>query len=164
MHARGVAARHFAGAQRLGVRRARRRASAPPPWVERTNEGAGLGKGIPDKFTLTLAGGADLDLDNIRIKEIPPISSAITSIAPLELKPVSLAITQLPTISLDLAVKELPKIDMDIGLKPTRVTMPMNTHVCLKVFGLKLLDLSLCGENMVILEPYTPRRAELGCN
>ena len=123
-----------------------------------------MGKGIPDKFTLTLAGGADLDLDNIRIKEIPPINSAITSIAPLELKPVSLAITQLPTISLDLAVKELPKIDMDIGLKPTRVSMPMNTHVCLKVLGLKLLDLSLCGENMVILEPYTPRRAELGCN
>jgi hypothetical protein len=52
---------------------------------------------------------------------------------------------------------------MDVGLKPTRVSMPMNTHVCLKVLGLKLLDLSLCGENMVILEPYVPRRAELGC-
>lgn len=122
-----------------------------------------MGKGIPDKFTLTLAGGADLDLDEIRVKEIAPINSAITSIPPVELKPVSLAITQLPTIRLDLAVKELPRIDMDIGLKPTRVSMPMNTHVCLKVLGLKLIDLSLCGENMVILEPYVPRRAELGC-
>lgn len=122
-----------------------------------------MGKGIPDKFTLTLAGAADFDLDEIRVKEIAPISSSITSIPPVELKPVSLAITQLPTIRLDLAVKELPKIDMDVGLKPTRVSMPMNTHVCLKVLGLKLLDLSLCGENMVILEPYVPRRAELGC-
>lgn len=132
-----------------------------------------MGKGIPDNFDLTLHGGADLDLDEIRIKEIPQlnsaikeipqINSAIKEIAPLELKPVSLAITQLPTIKLDLAVKELPKIDMDIGLKPTRVSMPMNTHVCLKVLGIKLMDLSLCGENMVILEPYVPRQAEIGC-
>ncbi len=50
-----------------------------------------MGKGIPDKFTLTLAGAADLDLDEIRIKEIAPISSAITAIPPVELKPVSLA-------------------------------------------------------------------------
>jgi hypothetical protein len=122
-----------------------------------------MGKGIPSSFDLTLHGGADVDLDNIHIKEIPQISSAITAIAPLELKPVSLAITQLPTIKLDLAVKELPKIDLDVGIKPTRVSMPMNTHVCLKVLGLKLLDLSLCGENMVIIEPYMPRHAELGC-
>ena len=25
------------------------------------------------------------------------------------------------------------------------------------------LDLSLCGENLVIIEPYVPRRAEVGC-
>ena len=122
-----------------------------------------MGKGIPDNFDLTLHGGADFDLDEIRIKEIPQINSAIKEIAPLELKPVSLAITQLPTIRLDLAVKELPKIDMDIGLKPTRVSMPMNTHVCLRLLGIKLLDLSLCGENMVILEPHVPRHAEIGC-
>ena len=128
-----------------------------------------MGKGIPDKFTLTLAGAADLDLDEIRIKEIPQINAAIKEVPQInsaikEIAPISLAITQLPTIRLDLAVKELPKIDMEIGLKPTRVSMPMNTHVCLKLLGLKLLDLSLCGENMIILEPYVPRRAELGCH
>ena len=127
-----------------------------------------MGKGIPDTFTLTLAGAADLDLDEIRIKEIPQINAAIKEVPQInsaikEIAPISMAITQLPTIRLDLAVKELPKIDMDIGLKPTRVSMPMNTHVCLKLLGLKLLDLSLCGENMIILEPYVPRRAELGC-
>lgn len=127
-----------------------------------------MDKGIPDKFTLTLDGGADLDLDEIRVKELPQINAAIKEVPQInsaikEIPPISLAITQLPTIRLDLAVKELPKIDMDIGLKPTRVSMPMNTHVCLKILGLKLLDLSLCGENMVILEPYVPRRAEIGC-
>jgi hypothetical protein len=121
---------------------------------------------IPDKYTITLAGHADMDLDDIHIKEVPPISMAVTSVPQVslaikELPPISLAITQLPTINL--AIKELPKIDMDIGIKPTRVSMPMNTHICLKLLGLKLLDLSLCGENMVIIEPYVPRRAETGC-
>jgi hypothetical protein len=121
---------------------------------------------IPDKYTITLAGGADVDLDNIHIKEVPPISMAVTDVPQVdlaikELPPISLAITELPTINL--AVKELPKIDMDVGIKPTRVSMPMNTHVCLKLLGLKLLDLSLCGENMVIIEPYVPRKAEQGC-
>ena len=123
---------------------------------------------IPDKYTITLAGGADVDLDNIHIKEVPPVSASITSLPQInaalkEIPPVNLAITQLPTIKLDLAVKELPKIDLDLGIKPTRVSMPMNTHVCLKLFGIKLMDLSLCGENMVIIEPYVPRQAEIGC-
>lgn len=123
---------------------------------------------IPDKYTITLAGAADMDLDNIHIKEIPQVNAALTSLPQInaalkEIPPVNLAITQLPTIRLDLAVKELPKINLDIGIKPTRVSMPMNTHMCLKVFGLKLMDLSLCGENMVIIEPYVPRSAETGC-
>jgi hypothetical protein len=31
------------------------------------------------------------------------------------------------------------------------------------LLGLQLMNLSLCGENMVIIEPYVPRRAETGC-
>ena len=31
------------------------------------------GPHIPDKYTITLAGGADMDLDNIHIKEIPTV-------------------------------------------------------------------------------------------
>ena len=104
---------------------------------------------IPKAYDITLHGGADMDLDNIHIKEMPQVNMAIK-----ELPALNIAVTQLPTI----------RLDADIGIKPTRVSMPMNTHVCLKLLGLNLLDLSLCGENMVILEPYTPRRAELGCN
>jgi len=129
-----------------------------------------MGKGIPDHYdvNMTLGGAADLDLDNIHIKEIPQLNSAIKEIPPIslgitQLPQIDLAVTQLPTIRLDLAAKELPPIDMTIGIKPTRVSMPMNTHVCLKLLGIKLLDLSLCGENMVIIEPYVPRHAEIGC-
>lgn len=115
---------------------------------------------IPSAYDITLHGSADMDLDNIHIKEMPQVNMAIK-----ELPALNIAVTQLPTIKLEMAVKELPtiKLDADIGIKPTRVSMPMNTHVCLKLFGLKLLDLSLCGENMVIIEPYVPRRAEAGC-
>lgn len=115
---------------------------------------------IPKAYDITLHGGADMDLDNIHIKEMPQINMAIK-----EMPSLSIAVTQLPTIRLEMAVKELPtiRLDADVGIKPTRVSMPMNTHVCLKLLGLKLLDLSLCGENMVIIEPYMPRRAETGC-
>ena len=125
------------------------------------------GKSISTEGTinLVLSGGADLDLDDVRINHLAPVTASlgVTTLPPLELRPVSLAITELPPIRLDLAVKELPPIDLNLGIKPTRVSMPMNTHVCLKLLGLKLLDLSLCGENMVIIEPYVPRRAEVGC-
>lgn len=125
---------------------------------------------IPKAYDITLHGGADMDLDDIHIKEMPQINMAVKEVPQVdlaikELPALNIAVTQLPTIRLDLAVKELPtiRLDADVGIKPTRVSMPMNTHVCLKLFGLKLLDLSLCGENMVIIEPYVPRRAEIGC-
>lgn len=118
------------------------------------------GVSIPSDYDITLHGGADMDLDNIHIKEMPQVNMAVK-----ELPPLSIAVTQLPTIRLETAIKELPtiRLDADIGLKPTRVSMPMNTHVCLKLLGLQLMNLSLCGENMVIIEPYVPRRAETGC-
>lgn len=125
---------------------------------------------IPKAYDITLHGGADMDLDNIHIKEMPQINMAVkevpqVNLAIKELPALNIAVTQLPTIKLEMAIKELPtiKLDADVGIKPTRVSMPMNTHVCLKLLGIKLLDLSLCGENMVIIEPYVPRRAEIGC-
>lgn len=125
---------------------------------------------IPKAYDITLHGGADMDLDNIHIKEMPQINMAVkevpqVNLAIKELPALNIAVTQLPTIKLEMAIKELPtiRLDADVGIKPTRVSMPMNTHVCLKLLGLKLIDLSLCGENMVIIEPYVPRRAEIGC-
>ena len=86
-------------------------------------------------------------LDNIHIKELPKLDA-------------SLAITQLPKIDASLAITQLPKIEADIGLKPMRVHMPMHTQICLSFLGPNLLKLSICGENMMITEPYVPHRAE----
>lgn len=107
---------------------------------------------IPNAYTITLAGGADLDLDNVRIKEIPVIR-------------LDTAIKEIPKVTADIGldnvrIRELPKIDADIGIKPTRVHMPMNTQICVSVLGINLLKLSLCGENMMITEPYVPLRSE----
>ena len=107
---------------------------------------------IPSAYTITLAGAADLDLDNVRIKEIPVIR-------------LETSIKEIPKVTMDLGldnvrIRELPKIDADIGIKPTRVHMPMHTQVCLSIFGINLLKLSLCGENMMITEPYVPRHTE----
>ncbi len=112
---------------------------------------------IPDKYTITLAGAVDMDLDNIHIVQIPTITLApVTATANL---------SGSMDIGLDnIHIKELPKIDLDVGIKPTRIHMPMNTHICLSVLGINLLRLSVCGENMVITEPYLPHRAELQCH
>ncbi|MGR8931914.1 MAG: hypothetical protein ACU836_14875 [Gammaproteobacteria bacterium] len=109
---------------------------------------------IPDKYTITLAGGVDMDLDNIHIMQIPTITLA----------PVSATLSGGLDMGLDnIRIKELPTIDMNLGVKPTRVHMPMNTHICLSLFGINLLKVSLCGENMMIAEPYVPHRAETRC-
>lgn len=111
---------------------------------------------IPDKYTITLAGGADMDLDNIHIKEIPT----------LNLAPVTATATLAGNVGVGLdnvRIKELPTLDLNVGIKPTRLHMPMNTHICLSIFGINLLKLSVCGENMVITEPYVPHVAERQC-
>jgi hypothetical protein len=123
------------------------------------------GPHIPDKYTITLAGGADMDLDNIHIKEIPTVTLTLQGLDNIHIKELpkldaSLAITQLPKIDASLAITQLPKIEADIGLKPMRVHMPMHTQICLSFLGLNLLKLSICGENMMITEPYVPHRAE----
>jgi|SwirhisoilCB3_FD_contig_31_7711613_length_584_multi_3_in_0_out_0_1 hypothetical protein len=135
------------------------------------------GPHIPDKYTVTLAGGADMDLDNIHIKELPTVTLSMQGLDNIRIKELpkvesslavtqlpkvdaSLAVTQLPKIDASLAITQLPKIDADIGLKPTRIHMPMHTQICLSFLGINLLKLSICGENMMIAEPYVPHRAE----
>ena len=113
---------------------------------------------IPTGYTITLGGGVDMDLDNIHVKEIPKIQLETT-----------VSVKELPKITTDskvdagldnIHIKELPKIELDLGIKPTRIHMPMHTQICLSILGIKLLKLSVCGENMLITEPYVPRKAE----
>jgi hypothetical protein len=89
--------------------------------------------------------------DNIRIREIAPIT----------LQPVTLTTnstvgmnttSRVEPLDVSLRVKEIPSI---------RVHMPMNYQLGLSVLGMEVLSLSLCGESMVITEPYQPNECEI---
>jgi hypothetical protein len=115
---------------------------------------------IPDKYTITstttLGGAIDMDLDNIHIKEIAPITlhSDMTSDSKL---------TTQSGLDMNIRVKELPKIDLGVtmGMKPTRISFPMNMKFGIKSMGMELFCFHVCGESMIIVEDYVPRGPEL---
>ncbi|HLA91435.1 MAG TPA: hypothetical protein VJL28_13495 [Gemmatimonadaceae bacterium] len=95
-------------------------------------------------FNTTMSGGLDMDLDNIRIKEIPKISTE----------------SKIDTGLDNIRVKELPRIDIQTSMKPTRVHMPVNLRFGVSTLGMELLAFSVCGESMVIVEDYHPHETE----
>jgi hypothetical protein len=125
---------------------------------------------IPTNYTMntTVGGHLDMDLDEIHIKELPKIV-------------METAVKELPKIVMETAIKELPKIltesrmdlgldnirvekiapiSLELGMKPTRISFPMYNKFCLSFLGLEVLTFSVCGESMIIIEPYVPRETE----
>jgi hypothetical protein len=105
--------------------------------------------------TVALSGTLDMDLDEIRIKEIAPI--AVTSVSTLNS-------TGTVDIGLDeIRIKELPRIDLRIetAMKPTRVHLPVNLRFGLSTLGVELLAFCVCGETMMVVEDYVPHRTEI---
>lgn len=105
--------------------------------------------------TIAMSGGLDLDLNEIRIKELAPI--VVTSIS-------TLTSTGSMDIGLDeIRIKELPRIDLHIetAMKPTRVHLPVNLRFGLCSLGVELLAFCVCGETMMVVEDYVPHRTEI---
>ena len=128
---------------------------------------------IPTDYTtkITFAGGmgVDLDLDNIRIKEIAPTTvttiSRIEEIAPTTVTTIS-SLTSTSTVDMgldEIRIKELPKIELSLqtSMKPTRVHVPVNLRFGLSSLGMELLAFCICGETMMIVEDYVPHKTEL---
>ncbi len=120
---------------------------------------------IPDKYTINsttaVSGALDLDLDNIRIKEIAPISLTTTSTLTSDSK---LTSTSKVDMGLDdIRIKELPRIDLHIetAMKPTRIHFPVNLRFGLCTLGIELLAFCVCGESMVVVEDYVPHKTEV---
>jgi hypothetical protein len=114
----------------------------------------------PWAIGMTLAGGVDMDLDEIRIKEIPTITlestSTLTSTSTLN---------STSTVDMgldDIRIKELPTIDFHLqtSMKPTRVHFPMNMKFALCTLGTEVVSFSICGESMVVVEDYVMHRTE----
>ena len=120
---------------------------------------------IPDTYTINstmaVSGGLDLDLDNIRIKEIAPISLTSTSTLTSDSK---LTSTSKVDMGLDdIRIKELPRIDLHVetAMKPMRIHFPVNLRFGLCTLGIELLAFCVCGESMVIVEDYVPHKTEV---
>jgi hypothetical protein len=101
---------------------------------------------IPTSYSLDLSGGLDLGLDDIKIDitEIPKITTDST----VDLKPI------------DLRVTHLPKIEIEMSLKPTRMHVPSHYQMCFSILGMEMFKLGVCGETMMIIEPYVPHQTE----
>lgn len=93
--------------------------------------------GIPDSYT-------------IKIPEIGKVSFGVDPVeSTVTLKPVRVT---LDPISTSISIKEIPSI---------RAHLPVNYCVGLSVFGVELAAVRLCGEGMVITEPYKPNPCEV---
>lgn len=111
---------------------------------------------MPTEYTIhsTLSGSLDMDLDNIRIKEIAPVTLSTDS---------NLNSTSTMDMGLDdigISVKELPRIRLEVAMKPTRIHFPVNYKFGLCTMGMELFAFCVCGESMVIVEDYHPHSTE----
>jgi hypothetical protein len=114
----------------------------------------------PINSTVAVSGSLDMDLDNIHIKEIAPITLASTSTVTSDSK---LTSNSKVDMGLDnIRIKELPRIDLhlELAMKPTRVHFPVNLRFGLCTLGIELLAFSICGESMVVVEDYVPHKTE----
>jgi hypothetical protein len=125
-----------------------------------------IGK-IPTGYTITLApqplqtgvtlagtvGVSGLGLNDIHIKELPHITLdevKLTTTSTVTLDPKSRLGIDLGDINVRL--KEIPSV---------RAHMPTKFDFGISILGLELVTFSLCGESMVVTEPYVPNKCEL---
>ncbi len=92
--------------------------------------------GIPDDYTIKVPEIAKIEFG------LDPLESTV------KLEPIQL---NLGPIQTSLAIKEIPSV---------RTHLPVNYCVGFSVFGVELAALRLCGEGMVITEPYRPNPCE----
>jgi hypothetical protein len=111
---------------------------------------------IPQDYTINsnMNGSLDLDLDNIRIKEIAAITLHSDS-----------QLTSNSTVDMgldDIRIKELPTIDLHLqaSMKPTRMHFPVNMKFGLCTLGTELISFTICGESMVVVEDYVAHKKE----
>ncbi len=93
--------------------------------------------GIPDAYTIKVPEIAKIQYG------VDPLESTVT------LKPVRL---DLGPIETRLAITEIPSM---------RTHLPVNYCVGLSIFGVELAAVRLCGEGMIINEPYKPNPCEV---
>lgn len=117
---------------------------------------------IPQHYWLysTVSGALDMDLDNVCINKIAPITTEST-IKGDSKNPVVMHSDSKVDLGLDnIQITKLPQIDLQVSAKPTRVHFPVNYKVSFGSMGVELFSVNLCGESMVVIEDYFPHATE----
>jgi hypothetical protein len=112
--------------------------------------------------------GMDLNVDaglenmHLSFDKLPDIVSRVKELPRIELGDINtnIHVKEMPRIeidantksSLDIAIKEIPEV---------RAHLPAHYNLGISIFGVEIINFSLCGESQVITEKYIPRRMEL---
>jgi len=105
---------------------------------------------------------ADLDNMSVKVESISPLLIDVTDLPTIKFDPIdsNINVTNIPKIvieadtnsALDVAIKEIPDI---------RAHVPSHYNLGVSIFGIEVLNFSLCGESQMITEKYVPRRMEI---
>lgn len=117
---------------------------------------------IPQNYSITssIGGSLDLDLDEIRIKEIPTIRMESTLKGDSK-NPVIMHSDSKVDLGLDnIQITKLPQINLQLSAKPTRVHFPVNYKLSFGTLGIEFFSMNVCGESMVVIEDYFPHATE----
>jgi hypothetical protein len=117
--------------------------------------------GVPNPLGINLGGGVGVG-GSLGISSLPAIHLNVDSLPAIhlnidQLAPVHISVDQLPKILLgvdpvEIRLTQFPSI---------RGHLPADFHVGLSVLGFELMGLRLCGEAMVITEPYQANPCEI---
>jgi len=124
--------------------------------------GKDVSVGIPQPFQTisSIYGSLDMDLDEIRVKELPVIQMVNTVKGDKE-NPIVMNTDSKVDLGLDnIQITKLPQINLQLSMKPTRVHFPVNYKLSFGSMGMELFSLNMCGESMVIVEDYIPHATE----
>jgi hypothetical protein len=110
-----------------------------------------MGISIPQPFQSKLVSPVSVELLSTSINlginlqpitatiNLSPVHFSIDQLPPIEIKPVEIRLTELPSI---------------------RAHLPVDMGVCMSLFGVDLMTVRLCGEAQMITEPYRPNPCE----
>lgn len=112
--------------------------------------------------------GMDVDVDaglenmHLSVEKLPEFVARVKELPRIELGDINtnVHVKELPRIeidattnsSLDISIKEIPDV---------RAHLPAHYNLGISLFGVEIINFSLCGESQIITEKYRPRRMEL---
>jgi len=131
--------------------------------------------GVPSSFDVDLSGNLGVGLGGgLAITGLPPLPAIhlnIDNLVPIHLNvdnlvPIHFNIDNLPAIHL--SIDQIPKIQLGVDPVEIRLTqfpsirghLPADFCIGLSVLGFELMSVRLCGEAMVITEPYRANPCE----